>query len=373
MAQTIIARGSSLAIRKQGAMLSVDAPAASYWDKFEGVGEATDKPVLVLTELEKDQGDTIDYNTVAENTAAPTEGDDPHSGREEALVMSMNELKIDALTHGVDCGRKMTRKRTRHDLQDIARRREGPYWGRVNDEMSFMYASGERGDNAKWLFPLGYTGFAGNTITAPDAAHIRRAGGKAYASIGTGDTVTLAELNTVKSIVDMLGSEDDGSAVMLPTAAGSKPAHVYLMSIYSENNLKNETGTNGWMDMQKAIAANLGEKSGICTGALGYVNGMLLHSHQKVIRFSAGKVFTSGTCAVALSRNLVLGRQALCKAYGTKANKGVRYGWTETYEDRGRKLVIDTDTVVGWRKNSNNAMDTGILVHDVAATAPVNA
>lgn len=370
MAQTIIARGSTLAVKKQGVLLTVDAPRASYWDKFEGVGEQTDKPVMVLTDLEKDAGDAMDYQLVAQNEAAPTEGDDPHAGREESIVMHTCTLYIDALTHGVDCGRKMTRKRTRHDLQKICRAKEGPYWGRVNDELCFMYASGARGDNAKFLFPVGYTGFAGNTLTAPDSNHLRKVGGLAYDSIADTNILTRAELNTVKTLIDMLGADVTGAPAMLPTTADGKEAFIYLMSIYSENDLKAETGTGGWLDIQKALATNVGEKSGLCTGALGWYNGMILHSHQKVIRFDIGSVVATKTLAAAISRNLVLGRHAITKAHGTKANKGIRFGWTETYEDRGRKLVIDTDTIVGYQKNTYNSMDYGVFCHDVAAKAP---
>ena len=39
-----------------------------------------------------------------------------------------------------------------------------------------MYASGTRGTNTDYIFPTTYTGFANNSLTAPDADHALFAG-----------------------------------------------------------------------------------------------------------------------------------------------------------------------------------------------------
>jgi N4-gp56 family major capsid protein len=366
MASTIIPRGSALAVKKFGVALTIAQPRRSYWNKFFGQGEETEQPVMELLGLESDQGDKMDYQLVGAPSTGPTEGDAPQAGREEPIIENTCEIGIDALTHGTDCGRKMTRKRSKHDLRKIVKASEGPYWARVIDELCFMYASGARGDNAQFLFPTGYTGFAGNTITAPDSGHKKIQAG-AYSSSGTSYVTTLASLNTVKTIIDMLGVDVNGVPEMQPTNVDGTECYIYLMSKYAENDLKSASSGNTWLDIQKALLTAVGKDGDILKGAMGFYDGMILHSHQKVIRFAVGT--SIGGVAITtnpISRNLVLGRQALTCAWGVKGNKGVRYGWNEFYDDHGRKLVIDTDTCVGITKNIYAAVDYGVFCHDVS-------
>jgi len=371
MGNTIIPRGSALSVRKQGVALTVAQPRRTYFQKFMGTGEDTEMPVMELLGLESDQGDVMDYQLVGAPSAPPTEGDAPQAGREEPIIENSCEIHIDLLTHGNDCGRKMTRKRSKHDLRKIVKGSEGPYWGRVLDELLFMYTSGNRGDNDKFLFARGYTGFAGNTITAPDTNHLRKIK-STYAGFGAGDVLTLSELNSVKTIIEMLGVDVNGVPEMLPTNVNGEDVYIYVMSKYSENDLKDASSGNTWMDIQKAMLSALGKDADICKGAMGMVNGLLLHSHQKVIRFAVGTDPAGGSdvLSVTACRNLVLGKQAATVAWGMKGNKGVRYGWYEFYDDHGRKLVIDTDTCCGVQKNTYGGYDYGVCCHDVTAEAP---
>ena len=371
MANTIIPRGSALAVRKFGVKLTISQPRKTYYERFTGHGEDTDMPVMELLGLEADQGDTMDYQLVGAPQAPPIEGGAPRSGTEELIIENSCEIHIDILSHGIDCGRKMTRKRSKHDLRKIGVSSSGPYWARVIDELCSMYISGHRGDNDKFLFSKGYTGFAGNTITAPDANHLRKVK-STYAAFGSGDVLTLAELNNVKTIVDMLGVDVNGVPEMLQTSAEGTECFIYLMSKFGENDLKSASSGNTWLDLQKSLISNLGEKADIVKGSIGWYNGFVLHSHQKVIRFSAGTDPSGGTdyLTVPASRNMVLGKQALTIAWGTKGNKGVRYGWNEFYDDHGTKLVIDTDCCLGVTKNTYGGYDYGSYAHDVAAASP---
>jgi hypothetical protein len=58
----------------------------------------------------------------------------------------------------------MTRKRTLHDLRQIAKKRQSEWWARCFDELFFMYLSGSRGVNADYIFPP-------RTPASPTTAH----------------------------------------------------------------------------------------------------------------------------------------------------------------------------------------------------------
>lgn len=78
-------------------------------------------------------------------------------------------VKIDQLRKPISAGGKMTRKRTLHNLRSVALARGKDWWGKVFDELHFMYLSGARGHNPDFIEPLDFNGHAGNAFKTPMA------------------------------------------------------------------------------------------------------------------------------------------------------------------------------------------------------------
>jgi N4-gp56 family major capsid protein len=58
------------------------------------------------------------------------------------------------------------------------------------------------------------------------------------------------------------------------------------MHTYQADAMRQDAGTGGWLDIQKAAAAAEGNKNPIFQGTLGMYNDVVLHKHRNVIRFN---------------------------------------------------------------------------------------
>jgi N4-gp56 family major capsid protein len=145
--------------------------------------------------------------------------------------------------------------------------------------------------------------------------------------------------------------------------------YVLLMHDFQEYDLRQDTGTGGWLDLQKAMANAVGKDSPIFKGGLGMHNGVILHKHRNVIRYSD---YGAGT-NVNAARALFMGRQAAVVAFGSPGT-GLRFDWNEEMEDRGNQVVITTSSIFGVKKTAytiaGTSRDFGILAIDTAAADP---
>src|SRR5213595_607590 len=171
MSTTTIAFGDAKAQKRWSADLAVDVRKKSYFEaRFIGTSE--NSVIQRKTELESDAGDTISFDLSVHLRGKPTYGDGRVEGKEENLRFYTDQVKIDQVRHAVSAGGRMSRKRTVHNIRRIARDRLGDYFYKFTDELLFIYLSGARGINLDYIEDTTYTGFAGNSLDAPDVDHI---------------------------------------------------------------------------------------------------------------------------------------------------------------------------------------------------------
>ena len=364
MSQTIVAFGDPKAQRKWSANLAVDARKKSYFEN-RFIGTDDNAVIQRKTELETGAGDRISFDLCVQMRNRPTYGDQRLDGKEESLKFYTDEVIIDQVRHAASAGGKMSRKRTAHDMRMIAKNRLGDYFSRLVDELFFMYLSGARGINQDFIEGTDYTGFAGNSFDAPDASH-QLYGGSATskASLTTGDKLTTTVIEKAINKAEMMQALDPKVANMVPVTNGADNQYVLLMSPFQEYDLRTNSTTGQWLDIQKAAATADGRKNPIFLGGLGLLNNTVLHKHRNVIRFSD---YGSGS-NVAAARALLLGRQAAVVAYGT-AN-GMRYSWEENTKDYGNEPTVASGFIGGIKKTRFNGKDFGVLSIDTAATDP---
>jgi len=365
MGQTIIGLNDPKAVKKYSAFLAVDVARDSYFSrKFMG-GPDSSMPIHIIKELESEAGDTVSFDLSMQLTMQPVEGDTPLEGKEEDLKFYTDSATIDQMRGGVNTGGRMSRKRTIHNLRDIARKRQGEWWARVFDELFMMYLSGARGVNADYIFPTSYTGFAGNALSAPDSNHIiytNTTGTKA--AMVAGDVMALKYIDMAVAAASMMGGGVQGVPKIQPILINGEKHFVMLMNPWQVYDLRTTSTTGQWLDIQKAAATAEGRKSPIFQGGLGMYNNVVLHEHQAVIRFS-----DYGSGAVLAARALFLGVQAAVLAFGTSGT-GLRFGWHEEERDNGNQAVITTHSIFGISKVTFNSLDFGIMALDSAAKQP---
>lgn len=369
MAITTVGTNDPKAVKRYSAMLMVDIGRESYFTSTM-MGEGADAPLPIqrLTELESAAGDKISFDLSMQLKQRPTPGDDRLEGREEKLIDYTDEVYIDQLRHGVNCGGRMSRKRTLHDLRQIGRARLREYWARVFDELIFMYLSG--GPNTSeysgnYIFDETYTGHAGNAFQAPDSDHIVYGDGSGKGSLTTGGTMTANLISEVMTKAEVQGGGSDGLSELRPIRVSGQSHHVLLMHPWAKYDLRTAAGASNWLEIQKAAAGAVGNKSPIFTGAMGMHDGVILHSHKSCIRYHDYGVGGD----VDATRALFMGAQAAVLAFGSPGN-GFRFDWIEDTDDRQNQLVVTSACMLGCKKVQFNSKDFGMFSVDVAAAAP---
>lgn len=377
MARTIVGVNDAKAVKRYAGLLAYDESQKSYFgQRFVGRGAEAEVPIQLLSELESDAGEQITYDLLAELKMAPVEGDDILEGKEEAQRFYTDTIYIDQARCGVNTGGRMTRKRTLHNLREKARRQQSSWWARLKDELRFIYLSGARGVNTNFILPTGYTGRANNALVAPDTNHILYGGNSTAksnmtneaAGVAGSDTFDLRLVDRAKTKADSQGGGATDIPVLQPCKIDGEEVFVCVMHTFQEDDLRSNTGTGQWLDIQKAIATSEGRKSPMVKGSLGMYRGCILHSHRNVIRFN--DYGAGGTYEAA--RALFMGSQALVEAYGSPGT-GLRFDWHEEVRDNGNQVVISSNCTWGTKKVSFTtpigAQDFGVFALDTYAAS----
>ena len=241
-----------------------------------------------------------------------------------------------------------------------------------------MYGSGARGVNAEYVFPTTYTGFAGNSITAPDADHLIGVNGHTSGPAGSivaGDKLSTVEIDKVKAVAVMMGGGSGGGTAgtdgntqtpqIQPIKINGADHFVLVMNPWQSYDMRTVTTAGGWMDIQKAAAGAEGRKSPIFMGTIGMYNNVVLHEHKSIVRYEN---YGAGS-NVHAARALFMGEQAMVCAFGSPGT-GLRFGWHEETRDNGNQLVITSSTIVGIKKVTYNGKDYGMIALDSAALDP---
>lgn len=369
MAETRVPVGSPLAVKKYSVLLAEDVPKLSYfYPRFVGNGNASRMPIQKLEELTNDAGDNIQYDLLLQLRQQPIEGDATQEGTEEDLSFYSDTVYIDQARAGVNSGGRMTRKRTIRDLRALGRTQQADWWARFVDEVIICYLSGKRGSNTGFTIPTSWTGRANNSLTTPDTAHQLFANANTAASTlaQTTDKITLAEFDKFLGKVAYMGGGSQGIPRLQPISIEGEKKFVSLISPAQEYDLRTNSSTGQWLDIQKAAAANVGLKSPIFKGSCGDYNGVVIHKHENVIWD------TSGASSAKVSRALFLGVQAAVIAFGSPGTS-MPFNWNEETEDRGNKVVITSSVIFGCKKSTFNGYDYGVICLDTAHTVAADA
>lgn len=350
--------------KKWSSTLAVDQAKKSY---FEGrfIGTSDNHIIQKKNDLESESGDRVSFDLCVQLRNQPTFGDARLEGKEEALKFFTDEVVIDQVRHAVSLGGKMSRKRVAHDMRTVGKGRLGDYFARLMDEMFFMYLSGGRGINEDFIMDTSFTGFAGNSFSAPDTDHILFGGAAtSKASLAATDKMTRAIVERAVNKAKMMQARNPETANMVPVSNGSEDQYVLLMSEDQAYDMR-VADTTGWLDIQKAAAAAEGKANPIFRGGLGMINNTILHSHRSTVRFND---YGAGS-NVNAARALLMGRQAGVVAYGNSGG-GVRYSWEEITKDYKNEPAIASGFIGGIKKARFNNKDFGVISIDTAAKDP---
>ena len=347
MAVTEFARGSAFAVQRWSAELAHEAIGGTFFKRFLGDGQ--DACIRHIKDLERGAGELIKYDVRYLDRNPGVQGDTKLEGFESGLQFYQDEVYVDQLRQGHSF-RGMTQQRSVHDLRREGRASLSEWWARVYDALMFHYLAGVVGNSPEAVGGiLGTSGFAGNPLQAPDAAHLINGSAGTF-NLGLVDRA-VAKAKTVNPRVR-------------PVMVDGKPKYCLVMHPWSVLQMKRQAGANEW----NLIHQNASQRSGsnpIYTGALGEYNGVVLHESEYVPVTNTGTLGDgNGTI-----HNVFLGAGAGVFAMGnawdkssrSSAGNGSYFRYSEEVRDHGNEKSVGSASIFGMTKCRFNGADFGCI------------
>lgn len=372
-----------------------------------------DMPVVRVNDLSKGAGDQVQVTLFNIIGGAPIMGAQVAEGRGEKLSYSSMDVRIDQYRKPVSAGDQMSQQRTVHDLRQIARTTLQGYMPRLEDQLTFVHLFGARGDQSgiDWVLPseadASFAQVMVNAVQPPtfnrhycisanDGSIVQFADGTHGFADGTKvaatDTLKLKTIDEIRGMIDELEFPLQPVKIADDPAKDDEPMYLLLVPprVFKGWLQDTTTGANMRAMQQNAWArASYGSKHPLFKGE-GYMwNNILVKKLSRTVRHAigsgiryytteAGATLATGT-AVAnanIERCLLLGAQAVAKAYGRSNQSNFYYDWSEKELDHGDKLEVCAAAMAGFSKvrfEVPNAAGTpvptdhGAIAIDVAA------
>ncbi len=370
MARTTILPTDPSKRKAWAAKVAEDSIKDQYFSRMEGE-EGSKSAVVRKTELEKGAGDEVVTSLVAKFRGAPITEGKKMAGQEFRLQSTAHTMRINEFRHGVNMGARIEQARVGFNLKTQGRARLTDYLSEMYEEVIVMAASGARGVGDEIAhFPLDWVGYP-NAFRVPDAAHYfcGAANGKVKNTLVQGDVANLAMLNALRvKSKKMLGGQPDKAVKMDMIKKGGKSMFIWAVLPEVMQDIRQDTGAQGWFEAQKALTTAVGKESELFKGGAGMFNGVLVDEMEVGVKFND---YGAGA-NVNAARSLFLGANAIAIAHGTKGMAdGLSVSLTEDEDDRGHDAILNFEIIFGADKTAFNGMDYGMITVDTAYTAAV--
>ena len=322
---------------------------------YKFMGKDSNSVIQIHNDTSKGAGDRVRVILRMLLSGDGVQGDGTLEGNEESLTTYTDDVIIDQLRHAVRSGGKMSEQRIPFSVREEARLGLQDWWADRFDTWFFNQACGNQAESD--------TRKTGNqAVTEPDADHIIRAGTSATddAVSGTG-SAAVALLTDIDALVEKAKTLDPQ---IRPIMLKGEEKWVYFIHPYQTYNIRTNTNTGQWLDIQKAAVNGHGRyNSPIYNGAMGEYNGVVIHESTRV---PTGN--TSGTANTSTRRALFAGAQAvhLCYGQGHAPNK---YSWVEELFDYKNQLGVSAGCIGGMKKAIFNSDDFSTIVNTTFAVA----
>ena len=331
--------------------------------------EMANAPICVINDLTKSEGDTVTFDLYMQLTGRGTFGDDNLEGNLESLDAYTDEISINQVRKGVDVGGRMTNKRTVNDQRSVARQKLTEWFAQFVDQTCFTNLAGKRGTNPFVLAKnVNYAVKDTHEFVDYDADHIVYGGSAtSKASMTAADKMKLSVIDKLIVKASTEGGDADKKVRLTPLDKNGEDAFIMLLHPYQEHDLRSDTGTAGWLDIQKAAAGAEGMKSPLFKQTLGNYRGVHFKKHKNVVLDSTYGVGGN----VETARASFLGRQALVMAFGNASSANLRADWTEKKTDvDDNKQAISGRMMFNAKRPRFNGQDVNSYAVDTAATKP---
>lgn len=352
MATTSYGVNSAEAVKLWRSKLAREALKATWIQKF--IGNSSNDILQVFDETSKGAGDRVTVTLRMQLSGDGVLGDGTLEGNEEALTTYTDNLYIDQLRHAVRSAGKMTEQRIPWSIREEAMMGLKDWWAGRMDTAFFNQLCGYTTQTD--------TRYTGNqAVIAPDSEHVFRPNSRANdQSLTTGDEMTLAIIDEAVTAAKLggVGVDGVGDPVIRPVKVDGEDYYVVVMHTKQAKQLRTNTSTGQWLDIQKAATTGDGSKNNpIFTGALGVYNGAVLHESTRITN---GVHSTTGAAVTTAKRAVLLGAQAGSIGFG-KGYSFENFDWNEELFDYGNQLGVEAGAIFGLKKLRFNSKDFGSI------------
>jgi len=310
------------------------------------IGKGEGACIQLKTELDKNPGDTIYYDLLAQDRSDGVNGDSRLKGFETPLTYFQDTLKINQKRHA-HAFKGMSQQRTVHSLRESGRFSLSNWWGWFMEAGMLAHAAGVAGDGnetvrgALGAESAGDTDFAGNALVALDADHLVDNGGSDF---------SLDQLDKAKAKAVV------NNPRVPPLKIGGKDKYVAYLHPYQVLTLRTDAGAAQWNEIQQN-ASSRGPNNPIYTGALGEYNGIIIRESEFVP--SVGDV----------RHGVLLGAGALAIGFGNAWKRSRRAGagggsffdWKEEMDDYDNEEGVAGVSCVGFKRCQFNSKAFGVI------------
>lgn len=360
-----------------------------------------DYPIVKAGDLAKGAGDTVSIDLFNILQGKPVMGDKRIEGRMMQLTYSSMDVRIDQVRGGADSGGRMTQKRTVHNLRNISMAGLQAWMQRLEDQTALVHLAGARGSQqtSDWVVPPQSDGdfseIMVNTVKAPTKNRYFAANDATTpADIGTNDALTLQDIDRIVAQLRESPVVMQSVKIKGDDRAWNDPLWVMFVTERQWLYLQSRTSQTTWRQaMQYAFERKSGGLKHPLFDAYETImwNGVLIkRMNRYAIRFAAGDnvvtdtggadgmTYTESTVQTAqpVDRAIIVGAQALAKAYGKSASDYF-YDWSEKEVDHGNSIETVSAAMCGSAKIrfkiDGADTDFGVAVVDSYAPDPASA
>lgn len=370
-------------------LLSGGAPDLSgAMSKIKGQ-TSPDYPIVKVTDLSKTAGESVSVDLFNIFTGKPIMGDKRLAGRGMNTTSSSMDIRIDQSRGMAENGGKMTQKRTKHNLRQIVQSGLTNWASRLEDQRCLVALAGARGtqQTVDWVVPLDADPefqevmvnpvqiptfnryFAANDATTPD-------------TIGTNDWLSLRDVERIAAIMKESNVPLQSIKIKEDKYAWNQPLYVMFVTERQWAYLKRSALTNNAYKDALTLATKRfdGQRHPLFMGDSIMWAGILIKPLGRyAIRWNTGEKVTVATSAndatgtaytlaQPVDRAILVGAQALIKAYGNEGTSDYFYTWNEELTDHKNAVEVSLSMMDGVAKTrfsiNGQLTDHGVAVID---------
>lgn len=364
----------------QGFMKLLSGPAPTLSADFPKVQTDTGTPIVKGMQLGKQHGDQIQFTLYNIFKGKPVMGSENLAGKFMSAKSSTANVTVNQSRGGTFID-EMTRYRTVNDLRMVGVRGMRNWGVRIEDQRCLVHLAGARGvqSMADWVIPLrsdpDFKSIMVNDVTAPtkNRRYLAGSGNASVADLAITDVLSLKDVGFLGAMLQ------ESDVPLMPVEyeedpyKWDKPLWVLFVTQRQWELMKRPAAAVSWnsavTNAMKRFSGNQAERHPLFAGDSIMWNQVLVKPLGRyAIRFAPGDTViadsggTDGgtytevnetvpsTTNFYVDRAILVGAQALMKAYGDAGTDSYVWAWNEELTDHKDKLEMSVKLVEGTKK-----------------------